>query len=208
MTWTNDVPEQFSAKVHRLLNPTFSGNTLTVDEVLTVLGRPTLLSLILLLAVLTIVLDFIPGITYLLGIPLVWFSIQFAIGRLTPWLPGKVKHATVSSAKLAPVLTNTTRIFELLENIAGPRYTAFAERPYALLTSFLMVALSLFIMLPVPFGDIFPAIALIFLALGQLEFDGALIAIGQMLGLVTLGALTVVVLLMIGGIAWASLIIG
>lgn len=207
MTWTNDVPERFSAKIHRLLNPAFNGSTLTVGEVLNVLGRPTLLSLILILAVLVILLDFIPGITYILGIPLVWLTVQFAIGRVTPWLPGKLKHASLSSARLSPVLANTAKLFELLENIAHPRYTAFAERPYAYLTAFLMVTLSAFIMLPIPFGDVIPAIALILLALGQLEFDGALIALGQMLGLITLGALTVVVLLMIGGYDAANMII-
>lgn len=208
MTWNNDVPELFSAKAHRLLNPAFSGNTLTIGEVLNVLGRPTLLSIILLLALLVIVMDAIPGASFILGIALTWFSIQFAIGRATPWLPGKVKHHQVSSARLAPWLSNLTRVFELLENIAHPRYTLFAERPYALLTAFLMAILSVFIALPVPFGDVVPAIAVALLALGQLEFDGALIAIGQIIGLIALGALCVVGLLMIGGAEWAMMITG
>ncbi len=207
MAWTNDIPERFSAKVRRLLDPEFNGSTLEIHEILTVVGRPTLLLIMLLLALAIVVLDILPGFSFILGLPLLWLSAQFAIGRITPWLPGKVKHMAMNSSRVIPVMSRTATLFEGIEKLARPRYTMFAEKPYAFLTAFLMVVLSVIIILPIPYGDVVPAIAIALLALGQLEFDGALIALGLVIGLMTLGALAVVVTLMIGGLDAANHII-
>lgn len=207
MAWTNDIPERFSAKVRRLLDPAFSGSSLELHEILGVVGRPTLLLIMLVLSLAIIALDFFPGFSFILGLPLLWLAVQFAIGRTTPWLPGFLKHKSIQSARVAPLFSRSASLFEGLEGVAHPRYTMFAEKPYAFLTAFLMVVLSVVIVLPIPYGDVVPAIAIAFLALGQLEFDGALIAIGQMIGLMALGALAVVITLMIGGFDVANHII-
>ena len=59
--------------------------------------------------------------------------------------------------------------------------------PFPNLLGFVVVALALVIMLPLPFSNLPPAIALTCLSLGILERDGLLIGIGLVCAIIALG---------------------
>lgn len=123
----------------------------------------------------------IPGTSAITGIPLVYLSLQLALGR-KPWLPAFITRRSLSRQGLALMLERAQPWLERGERYLHPRLgrltTATAQRAVGVL----MVILALAVLLPIPFGNMLPSLAIIFFALGLMEEDGAWI-IG---GLVTM----------------------
>lgn len=119
----------------------------------------------------------IPGTSAVTGLPLLILCLQMALQR-PPWLPGFLSRRTVSRQSLAEVLDRARPWIVRVERLIHPRLTVLASGPAESLVGALGVVLSLTIMLPIPFGNMMPAIALICLSLGLVGRDGVWILAG------------------------------
>ncbi len=180
----------------------------TISDLRLVLGRHSLLLPLFVLALLSLPLTIIPFTSAILGIPMTVLAVQLAMGRNTIWLPQAWLQITPPTKYLHYIYPKLIWLFERLESMTRARYHQFSEAPLHHLSGFLFVALSLAIALPIPFGNVAPAIAVLCLALGHMEQDGGVIAIGQCIGLLTLGALLVIVTLVIGAFGAVNLLTG
>lgn len=141
-----------------------------------------------------------PGTSALLGAPLIFLAAQLALG-LRPWLPGFIAARSLPRHEFAALLQRLGPWLARAESLLRPRLPALARPPLRNLVGLVCLALALVLVLPVPLGNVLPALAISVLALGVLAHDGLWVACGLVLAAVA-GAVVSGVL---WGLAWAAL---
>lgn len=126
-----------------------------------------------------------PGTSAILGLPLVYLTSQLMLGH-TPWLPRFISERSISRRDFAAVVGKITPWLARAERLLTARVpqvtTPVAER----LVGVLCFALAVVLFLPIPLGNMLPAIAISVIALGILERDGVWILTGGAIGIVAL----------------------
>lgn len=120
-----------------------------------------------------------PGTSAILGLPLVILTWQVLMGRQTLWLPQAIRKRRISREMLERFVSKVTPIMAKLERVLKPRFglvvtSNLAERAIGLVA----FPLALILFLPIPFGNIPPALAIACLALGLAERDGLAVLVG------------------------------
>ncbi|WP_199259676.1 exopolysaccharide biosynthesis protein [Paracoccus binzhouensis] len=137
-----------------------------------------------------------PGTSGILGLPLIYLSFQMMADR-PPWLPGFIADRSVARTDFASVVARCTPFLAKAERLLSPRLPALTGPLAARLTGALCLGLSLVLLLPIPLGNMLPALAICVLALGVLERDGVWIIAGQLLALAAFAV--------VWGVVWAFL---
>lgn len=124
-----------------------------------------------------------PGTSAILGLPLVILTWQVMVGRQSLWLPKAIRNRRISRDMLETFVSKVTPVMARLERILKPRLgfvvaSDLAER----LIGLVAFPLALILFLPIPFGNIPPALSIACLALGLAERDGLAVIIGYALG--------------------------
>ncbi|WP_020178426.1 exopolysaccharide biosynthesis protein [Methylopila sp. M107] len=119
-----------------------------------------------------------PGTSAVLGAPIVFIAFQLMIGRPTLWLPGFITNRSMQREDFATLAGKVEPWVKRLEKLLKPRVplltTPLADR----LTGLACFILSLILALPIPLGNMPPAIAITAFALGMIESDGVAIGLG------------------------------
>lgn len=122
----------------------------------------------------------IPGISALVAVPLMLVSGQLLLGFKQPWLPDWLLDHPFSQEQCEQVFSLAIPFLEKLECFFEPRWsfltTPEAERGVGALLLFL----SFIIALPIPFGNMLPAIVIVLICLGLIEKDGLIIAVSAL----------------------------
>ncbi|MGE0665143.1 MAG: exopolysaccharide biosynthesis protein [Sphingomonadales bacterium] len=119
-----------------------------------------------------------PGTSLLLGAPLVFLSIQLAIGRSTPWLPKLISQRSLLLADFTRIVARVAPLIARAERLMRPRLSLLATRPFDQLMGVICLLLAVVIFLPIPLGNMPPAIAICLFSLALLERDGAAYLVG------------------------------
>lgn len=126
-----------------------------------------------------------PGLSSVLGLGCFLLGLQMALGRKTPWLPSKIARFHFSPNLSRQLLQNIHRLTTWLEKIIRSRWEKIASNLYTWKINGLCIAwLSILLMLPIPFTNPLPAIAILLLAVSTIETDGLIMGIGYCLTLV------------------------
>lgn len=135
-----------------------------------------------------------PGTSGILGLPLIFLAAQLMMGR-KPWLPAFIATRSMERSAFATLVGKMTPILGRAEKLLAPRL-AFMITPVAQkgLGAALLV-LALVLALPIPLGNMLPALAMTIISLGMLERDGLWVIIGLALGAVSL--------VIVWGVIWA-----
>jgi hypothetical protein len=161
--------------------------TISIGDVLDAFSDRAFGALMLLFAAPN-VLPLPPGMSAVLGAPLLFITAQLMVGRSTLWMPRFIRERSISldfftllTAKLSPILHWAERF---LRPRLGMLLRPLPERIVG--AACLLLAIILF--LPIPFGNIPPAFAIAAFALGILERDGLATLVGW---LSTIGSLLI-----------------
>ncbi|MEC5325495.1 exopolysaccharide biosynthesis protein [Aurantimonas sp. A3-2-R12] len=141
----------------------------------------------------------IPGISAVLGAPLLFLSWQLMRGRDQPWLPELMRSRSFRRIDFARMLTRVLPWMRRLERLVGPRLILLVSGRGERVIGFLAFVLALILFLPIPFGNTIPGLAIALLALAVLERDGAAAIAGTLVGLAGIGVVSGIVLAMIKG---------
>lgn len=106
-----------------------------------------------------------PSTSTVLGVPLIFLAAQLMLGQ-SPWLPAFVARRSMSRADFSSLVKRIVPC--LLRADLG----ALARPPMEHLIGLLALLLAVVLVLPIPLGNVLPALALSVLALGVLERDG------------------------------------
>jgi hypothetical protein len=118
-----------------------------------------------------------PGVSAVLGAPLIFLSFQLMIGR-RPWLPKLITDRSLSRVDFEKVVDLTAPWLSKAERLMRPRFEFLAKPPAEYLIGAICLLLSIILFLPIPLGNMLPAFTICVLALGVLERDGLWIGIG------------------------------
>jgi hypothetical protein len=122
----------------------------------------------------------LPGLSTPLGLVIALIGVRLALGE-KPWLPARLLDTPLPPATFRRVFALTRKLVLGFEKLLRPRLlwvtgTAWREQLHAI--PIVINALLLLLPLPVPFSNVIPAWAVLLLAAGLLERDGAFILAG------------------------------
>jgi hypothetical protein len=149
---------------------------ISVADLLVVLSDRALAALILIFA-LPNVLPAPPGTSAVLGAPLLFLTAQLATGR-GPWLPKVIADRSMPRSHFHAVVARAVPWLRRAERLMRPRWSTLAQPPAEYAVGGVCVLLALILFLPIPLGNIPPALAICLFSLGILERDGVWIAAG------------------------------
>ncbi|OZB19786.1 MAG: hypothetical protein B7X55_02450 [Rhodobacterales bacterium 34-62-10] len=168
-------------------------DVVAVSDLIATLGGRGRAALILIFAFPNI-LPSPPGLAGVLGVPLIYLSLQMIAGRI-PWLPRMIADRSVPRDRFAQFITRLAPILARAERLLRPRWAFFVNHRAEQVLGILFLVLAVVLSLPIPFGNMLPSFAMCVIALGILERDGVWVIVGVLIGF---GAI-----LMAGGVIYA-----
>ena len=142
------------------------------------------------------VLPTLTGTSTVLGAPLIFLAAQLTLGR-APWLPAFVAKRSMSRADFSSLVTRVVPWLLRAESLLRPRLGALARPPIEHLIGLLALLLAVVLVLPIPLGNVLPALAISLLALGVLERDGVWVLAGLAVAVAAASVVSGVVFAMI-----------
>jgi hypothetical protein len=149
---------------------------IAIGDLLAALGDRALAALLFVFAFPN-VLPTPPGTSAILGAPLIFLAAQLAFGR-RPWLPALIARRSMSRADFATLIGRVGPWLARAERLLRPRVSRLTLPPMEYLIGVVCLVLALILVLPIPLGNILPALAISLLALGILERDGLWVLAG------------------------------
>lgn len=164
-----------------------TGTTVGVGEMNAALGDRAFGIVILALALPNCVLA-PPGFGGVTGILMAVFAVQLLLGYRRPRLPAWFERRRFDRAGFARILGAVTPHLRRLERIARPRFGVLVNGAAERWIGGAMLVLAIVVALPIPFANWLPGVALLLLAVGLIERDGAAVLLGGLFGLAGLAA--------------------
>jgi hypothetical protein len=148
---------------------------------------------VLLVLTLPVLLPLPPGFSMILALPLLWVAPQIAIGRREIWLPRFLSSRTVKRQELVKVVRRVLPALAWVEGLVHPRLRFLAAGAGAAMVGVACTLLAIVLVLPIPFANLAPALALGAFSIGLARQDGLFVLAGYGLiatavGIVDLGA--------------------
>jgi hypothetical protein len=166
-----------------------SGETIRLGDLIKGLGKRSFGPTLLICALPEALPLPIAGVSAFIGMPLVLVSLQLMLGYSTPWFPKWIAHRSIKRRDFEKGVNQALRFLARFEKVIRPRWyfmtTPIAERSLSILFFLLAVV----IVLPIPFGNFLPAIALVIICLGLIEDDGVVISIGILAACIVLAVM-------------------
>ncbi|WP_128253339.1 exopolysaccharide biosynthesis protein [Falsirhodobacter deserti] len=135
-----------------------------------------------------------PGTSGILGLPLIFLAAQLMLGKM-PWLPAFIASRSMERSAFAALVGKMTPILSRAEKLLVPRLPFMITPTTQRFLGAALLVLALVLALPIPLGNMLPALAMTIISLGMLERDGLWVIIG-----LVVGALSLVI---VWGVIWA-----
>lgn len=179
----DDMP---TSQVLRHLAERAEAGDVTVADVAEIAGTRTHAAILTLVALPEALPLPVVGMSAVLSIPLIFVAGHMTLFGAGGGLPGWLQRRRLPSSLVRMVANRAASFLARVERLSKPRLGAVSNRSRILATMCLLLALV--IALPIPFGNMPPAFCVLLIAMGMVQKDGALAAIGFAGGLVILGA--------------------
>ena len=134
-----------------------------------------------------------PGTSLILGAPLVFLALQLAIGRSTPWLPRLISQRSLLLTDFARIVVRVAPVMARAERLMRPRLILLATRPFDQLMGVTCLLLSVILFLPIPLGNMPPALAICLFSLALLERDGLVYLVAMLAAVLSVALISGVV---------------
>jgi hypothetical protein len=159
------------------------GHVVTLRELLALIGEQGLLVFCAILAAPFLLPISLPFMSAALGPPMMLIGIAVTLNRV-PWLPDRLLDRAFPAETVQHVLTRVAGWAERVEHLIRPRMLGLTgSAGINVLNGALLVLCVLLLMAPlplVPFANTLPGVAIMLLALGMAERDGAVVLFGYL----------------------------
>lgn len=145
--------------------------SVSLNLLITSLGNRSFVPLLIVFA-LPNLFFFVPGSSVITGPPLIFVAAQLVLGRQVVWLPEFLGKRSIEHQAFARILTRALPWIEWVERLVHPRYWFLSRRAADLTVGLACLVMSVFMFLPIPFGNTLPALSVIVIALSLSERDG------------------------------------
>ena len=167
--------QRFSEVLNNLASRT--SPAISIGDVLNAFGDRAFGALMLLFAAPNM-LPLPPGMSAVLGAPLLFITAQLMLGRSTLWMPRFICERSISRDFFALLTAKLSPILHRAERFLRPRLSLLLHPVPERIVGGACLLLAVILLLPIPFGNIPPAFALVAFSLGILERDGVATIIG------------------------------
>lgn len=141
-----------------------------------------------------------PGTSAVLGLPLVVIAAQLTIGRKTLWLPKSLLNRTIRTVDLQRIHNVVGRYIRAIERLLSPRLTFFFGPVGDRVIGAICLLMAVILFLPIPLGNMLPALAIACFSLSLLERDGVMALVGLVVAVISVG-----VLIALGKVVWLGI---
>ncbi len=165
----------FQELLAELVNRT-SGDTVSVRELLDIVGRRSYGPVLLLLGFVAVSpLTIVPGANWLVALVTLVFSVQIVLGLSHPWVPKPALDAKFPRKLLLQASEVGKKWAYTADQLTKPRLPVLTAFPFVNIAAVVCVAASLltFPLGLVPFGPLLPGLAVLLFGLGIAARDGA-----------------------------------
>jgi len=181
---------------------------LTLAEVVEAFGERAFGALILMLALMSL-LPWPPGGKAVFSVPIMLLSLELAIQRQTVWLPRWLLRVSVSRAAYRKTSGGKVlRSIRAIERLTRPRLPILTGELADVITGIVCFVLAVMLALPVPLGDMLPALTIAVFGLAITQRDGLAVLIGGVgtlvCGIYVVLVWTTVVAVVTGLLNWLS----
>lgn len=122
-----------------------------------------------------------PGSSTILGAPLLLLAPQLALGVSGPWLPRFVDNRSLSGADLNKAFGRLIPWVQRVERISRPRIELFFGAIGDRIIGAICSALAFVLILPIPLGNLLPALTIGFFGFALFSRDGIFAVVGYVL---------------------------
>ena len=136
--------------------------------------------------IILVMIALIPVISFFAGIIILLLGLQMLVGLHAPIVPKFIRQRTIQVDNLRSVIDKSVPILEKIEQYVKPRWLFLTFPPMSYLVGLIVIGLACVLILPLPFSNLPPAIALLILSIGLLERDGLMIFTGIIVAAVAL----------------------
>jgi len=124
-----------------------------------------------------------PGLSSLVGFPLLLVALQMLAGWPAPWLPHALTRREFRRADAVRMVTATRPLLLRIEKLCRPRHVGVFRVASTRLLGGFIALLAVCVMIPLPFTNFFPSLAAVIIAVAMIELDGALLGLGIAVGI-------------------------
>ena len=135
-----------------------------------------------------------PGTSSILGLPLLYLTAQMMLGKL-PWLPAIIADRSMTRNDFGSFVGRVTPLLARAERLLKPRLLFLTAPKAEQVIGGFCLLLAVVLAMPIPLGNMLPALAISLMALGVLERDGFWVVIGVVVGVLSL--------MVVWGVVWA-----
>lgn len=115
-----------------------------------------------------------PGMSAVIGLPILFISLQLVWGNESIWLPKKLANHPISEKRIKKIIGKLLPTLHWLEKLLQVRCTfLFTKTGLRIIGAFIAV-MALIMSLPIPGGNFLPGLTISLLALAILQRDGVL----------------------------------
>jgi hypothetical protein len=168
---------------------------ISIGDLLAALKRRALGALIFIFAV-PVALPLPPGVSTVFGAPLLFLTAQLMLG-MQPWLPRLITNRSLMRREFKKIVTTVAPWLHRAESVMKPRLQFVGTRPFVYLLGLMCLILSTILFLPIPLGNMLPALAVSIISLGLLARDGVWMLIGFVAGILAI--------IVVWGVLWAMI---
>ena len=126
-----------------------------------------------------------PGTSAILGAPLVFLAAQMTVG-MTPWLPQLIARRSMLRTDFAALVLRLGPWLARAERLLTPRLVGLTRGPAERVIGAVSLILAVILFLPLPLGNILPALTISLFSLAMLERDGLWVVAGLVMSVVSL----------------------
>lgn len=119
-----------------------------------------------------------PGFSSLLAAPLLFLAAQLALSRPAPWLPRLIAERSISRIDFAAIFDKASPWLVRFERLLKPRLSFLTRPPFEQAIALICLLLAVILFLPIPFGNLLPALAICLFSAAILERDGVAALLG------------------------------
>jgi hypothetical protein len=145
-----------------------------------------------------------PGVSAITAMPMLYFSIQMMLGRQSLWMPKRIANRSVSPQIMRRVLNYCIPVIVRIEKLFKPRMDRFMQPRALQFSGFVLTMLALLIAPPIPFGNMVPAIAVVFICIACIEHDGLLVLAGWLSSLLAIAYVTALIYFGVQVLHWLA----
>lgn len=149
---------------------------IAVADLLDALGDRAIAALLFVFA-LPNVLPMPPGTSAILGAPLLFLAAQMAF-NMKAWLPSFIAKRSMARSDFTTMVQRVTPWLARAERLMKPRLTPLAVGAMESVVGAVCLLMAMAVFLPIPMGNMLPALAICLLAMGILERDGLWVLAG------------------------------